>query len=96
MGYQIQYGPTKCRRRERKPRKTSYCLLVAICALVLMAGLHFSGIGTGIKTWLIPGDPEVTVAALERFVAELKGGTAISDAVTAFCEEIIDNAVYSQ
>lgn len=94
MGYRIQYGPVGSKRRERKKKRMG--LLVAICVVISAAVLHFSGLDTVIKTWLLPGDPEVTAAALQELVSDLQDGAGIGEAVMAFCEEIVDNAAYPQ
>ena len=41
---------------------------------------------------LVPGDPDVTLHGLETLARELREGESFSDAVTAFCREVIDGA----
>lgn len=45
-----------------------------------------------VRSFLLPGDPQVTEKALIELVNDFREGTAASDAVTAFCREILDNA----
>jgi hypothetical protein len=45
-----------------------------------------------VQKYLLPGDPEVTAAALEQMVDDLRAGHGLGAAVTAFCREIVENA----
>ena len=92
MGYQINYGPVKTKNSIRKKDKTVRVLLLAICIIALVIGLQVSGAGNLLWKWMLPGDPEVTGAALDTMVQGLKEGSSVGDAITAFCREIIDNA----
>lgn len=96
MGYQIQYGPQKYRRREQKQRKVPKWLVIAICAALLTGGLTAAGLDGYIRSWLLPGDPDVTGAALDQAVQNLRDGDPVGEVVTAFCEEIIAHAQIAQ
>ena len=64
-------------------------LLVILVAGLLVAGQNMSW------NWLLPGDPRITAAALETLRENLTAGETLSDAVTAFCREIIHGASLS-
>ncbi len=45
-----------------------------------------------LRELLIPGDPDTTIAALEAFAQQLRGGESIMGAVECFCREILTDA----
>lgn len=91
MGYQIQYDSTIVKNvfdEKKSKNKRVYWLLLAT---LLIVGLFvFDG-----KDWFIPGDPEVTKAAVQEFQEDLKEGKNIGQAFSAFCKEIVDGAELS-
>lgn len=91
MSYRIEYNPEKNRKYPIPRTKNRKWVIVALTALVLLfALLKFDGSKT-ISSWLIPGDPEITVAAFSDMVADIRSGEPAGEAVTAFCLEIIRN-----
>ena len=42
-----------------------------------------------LRQLLIPGDPEVTMQALELFAADLQEGAAFSEALETFCRCVL-------
>lgn len=94
MGYRIEYGSQGELRKPLK-RKYPYAAIATVaCVLALVAGaitLKHTGL-TFVQELLLPGDPAVTASALENMVDNIKDGDSITDAITAFCQEIIDNA----
>lgn len=94
MGYRIQYNPEENKRYPTKliaaVRQHWQRGIVIIVVLALgLAGLYNGQI---IKTWLLPGDPEVTESAVASMVETIRAGEPVRDAVTAFCLEIMKNA----
>lgn len=60
------------------------------CALLLSMEFWWpSGVQTARK-WLICQEVGPLEAAAQAFVQEVVQGTPVSDAVTAFCEEVLD------
>jgi hypothetical protein len=59
-------------------------LLVVAAVTVKSVGLQW------VREVLLPGDPAVTAAALEGFVLDIKEGDTLVDAITAFCQEIVN------
>ncbi|MBQ8768997.1 MAG: hypothetical protein IJZ15_05080 [Oscillospiraceae bacterium] len=80
MGYRIVYGKDK--RRSWKLNKGKYTLIfaIAIC-IALMAVSYFCG-----DALKLPGE------SLENMAQAVQNGESLSDAITAFCREIIENA----
>ena len=92
MGYCIEYNPESNKRFPiRNTNKKAWPFVVVTCLLVIALLVYNVG-QERIKTWLLPGDSQITEAALKNLVGELKDGEPISDAFTTFCQEIIDNA----
>lgn len=42
-----------------------------------------------LRQLLIPGDPDVTAGAFDTLVRQVRAGEAVSDALRAFCQEIL-------
>ena len=88
MGYRIAYDPS---RKEKfyttKSKRVPRWLIMAI----LTAGA-IAVFGDHIAELLLPGDPQVTSAALSTLVEDLRAGDTFSDAITAFCTHIVENA----
>ena len=77
MGYRIIYGKEK-RRISRQSK--ALIVMIAVCAALIAAACF-------VKSEVqLPGE------ALERMVQSVQAGESLSDAVTAFCREIVDNA----
>ena len=68
-------------------RRNLVYLLCAIAIVASVYALHFDSV----RRCFLPGNPEVTEAALTGFVEDLKNGESVDTAVVAFCQEIIDN-----
>ena len=94
MSYKIQYKPNvkmeKGIRYFLKKHRQSviYAIGIVICLLIFVR----LDITEFIGDFLIPGDADITKAALSDLGSDLKDGVGIKDALTAFCLEIIENA----
>ena len=86
MGYRIVYGRKKRQFCQLTKGKKVLAAAIVICVLLVM--VCFLG-GT---EFLLPGDREISGAALENMVNAVRNGENISDAVASFCREIILNA----
>ena len=69
------------------------CLLIS-CIIVVF--LSLTGGIDGLKQYILPGDADITKAALNTLISDLKNGEPIDSAVTAFCQEIYANATFPQ
>lgn len=91
MGYRITYENNLIKKEAVKKsnntllKKTIYAIIICIILFCVLSGRNA-------RSYLLPGDPQVTEKALKDLVTDLKEGDAVSDAVTAFCKEIIENA----
>ncbi len=92
--YRIEYGKDSKRKMSRFPKGTAF--LVLICVVALVAALEFTGIRQTLWNRMIPGDAQVTAAAIDGLVADIQAGQSPGNAFTAFCREILDHAVYPQ
>ena len=90
MAYNINYEhmPIKTPVKEKKRSGkfiASILIPLVIFALVLV-------MGDRLYEYLLPGDPAVTEAAACGFVENIRNGSSVKDAATAFCQQIIDSA----
>lgn len=89
MSYRIEYdavGGIKDGKNTKQKGIFAVCLvagLVTGAVLIKTVGLSW------VQEVLMPGDPVVTAAALEGMLEDLKCGSSLVDAVTAFCREIL-------
>ena len=91
MGYQIRYDAIGIQNRKGRDKLRGW--IASICVLLLIAGaITVKTVGlTWVQEVLLPGDPDVTAAALEGMVEDLRQGDSLGQAIRAFCEEIIAN-----
>lgn len=84
MGYTINYSPETAHKFpvKKSPKISVPWVLTGAALFLLLAG--------GWK-WLLPGNPDVTQAAITNLVEDVQSGAPVGDAVTAFCREIIDS-----
>ena len=93
MGYRVDYQPVNKvrgleKRTARAPALAALCL-VLFCLLVNSIWPRGAEV---MRELLIPGNPAVTVAALEDFAEELKAGEALPSALEGFCRKVIREA----
>ena len=93
MGYRIIYASGKSKKhsitRHHSLQKRIISYIVLLTILIGVGWIGWSN--RTIRSWLLPGNPQVTERALQGFVSNIKSGEALSDAVAAFCNEIIRN-----
>lgn len=85
MGYRIVYGKKK--RRFRQATKGKKVLIAATVVSILLVAAVFLG-----EMEFLPGDRQISGAALENLVQSLQDGASLSDVIVTFCQEIIANA----
>ncbi len=91
MSYRIEYNPEK---KKRYPLTTGFMpkwLIFAVIIMVALFAVQRLDTNKTIRTWLLPGDPEITDAALSSMVEDIREGESVKDAITTFCLEIIDH-----
>lgn len=84
MGYKIAYSPQTTHKYPLKKEKKIPVKWIVTGALLI-------GLLAGGWKLLLPGDPEITQAALGHLAEDIRSGESLSQAITAFCQEIIDN-----
>ena len=93
MAYRIEYDPEGIKRSKVKQVGKGSALTTILLTIVLVVGAV--GIKVSALPWiehyLIPADPAVTAAALEELAADLREGEPIADAVSTFCQQILEN-----
>lgn len=93
MGYRIDYQPMKNVRNPEK--RTAGIPGMTALFLLLFVFIVFSFWPQGaelLREILIPGEADVTVAALETFARELQCGESLSCAFDSFCRHILSEA----
>lgn len=90
MAYRIIYGEGTIRKQIIKltPRKWKAGLLGVIAA-VLAVSMMVPQARLWIRDLLLPGDEDITAAALEGMASDLSSGETVREAVEAFCKEIL-------
>lgn len=93
MGYRVDYRPVKKIRNaeKRTVRLPALTMLFFLMFLFLVFSFWPQG-GALLRELLIPGDPDVTVMALETFAQDLRAGDALSGAFETFCRTIVAEA----
>ena len=93
MPYKIQYSPETTQRYPTINVSRQVKWGRWIVAIMLIGGsiwIRFKGV----PDFMIPGDPDITKSAVEMMVSNLRAGVNLADALTAFCQEILDGALY--
>lgn len=96
MGYQIQYGSTVIKKHLRDktdPHKSLLLIIGAVCLCCILAFSVFQHRDL-IWEWILPGDPQITKAALTTFWENIRCGIPVGDAIEVFCKEILSGAMY--
>ena len=88
MSYSIQYNP-ELRKKYPKPKFHSQISYKRIIFLILLFVSVYIFAQNGWLKYLLPGDPDVTSAAISNLVVNVGEGSSIKEAVYSFCEEII-------
>ena len=95
MSYSKQYAKTAIKPKScvpvKKP-KFKYTILIVILILALIGATDGYSI---LRQALLPGDPDVTINALQDLSNGMKSGESFRDSITAFCREIVENAQIS-
>lgn len=91
MGYRIEYDGNMVEKTVLYKKKR-WKLVTWIVAVVAVFGCLLLPRGRELtREVLIPGDDQITIQALERYVDDLKAGTSFVDATESFCREILQN-----
>lgn len=94
MAYRINYDSGGKHRIPIRRYFTAATVKTGLIILVLVAAaltIKFYGLNW-VKEVLLPGDPKVTETALHNMTEGLQNGESILEAVTTFCQEIVNSA----
>ena len=90
MGYKIAYEKgSKVKFTTKNNRKLPKKTITLSCIIILAAVLIYAGAGKYLRDFFMPG---VTDDAFAALVDDIRSGEGVSDAVTAFCMDVIENA----
>lgn len=91
MAYRIDYGPAQ---PEEKSCTLRLQVLTAsfLLLFVLLVKQAWPEGTAKLQEIFLPGDAHSTQTAFQELISDLQNGEGLGDAVTAFCEEIIDHA----
>ncbi len=92
MSYSVEYSPEKKRIYPTSLSRKPKWILVILAVMIALFALQKTDKDQILKSWLLPGNPDVTAAAFTSMVDDIREGESVRDAVTAFCLEIINNA----
>ena len=94
MSYSVYYSPQTKKKFPEKTRghvkwRQVVAVMILICLVIGIVPLYKSGV---LRELLIPGEPAITVAALETLTENLQEGMPFQLAVETFCGEILSYA----
>lgn len=94
MGYRIVYGPTEERFHKAAGGSVRLRTMVAVILVLFSLTVRFTWQeGTDIlREYLLPGEQTLTQAAFSELVVDLREGEHLKDALTAFCQRILDES----
>lgn len=95
MGYRIEYdrGTGSYEVTKDTPWRFGVLTVISFGLFLLLSSWFWPEGIEFIRDLMIPGDDAVTIQAFQNLTQELRGGTDVRDAVTAFCHEVIRGEV---
>lgn len=92
MSYRIAYQSIeKLRGAEKRRRSVGTLLGMGVVLGMLALSLGWPWCFARLRQWCLPGDPDTTVAALSRLQEDLRQGQPLTEALTAFCQQVMDD-----
>ena len=91
MSYQIDYGFSRKPPRNSIRNRTWIFTLTVFLAFIFFVNSCWPKGQSVLQKLLWPGDPQTTQQALETFVAQIRHGELVAEAVELFCLEILEN-----
>lgn len=87
MGYEILYDLQTIKRKKIEPGKDRFKIVLSILTLAIVAvAMHW--LASFMQMHLL-GQTEAARTATEQMVENLKAGSDLKEAITAFCTEIL-------
>lgn len=97
MGYTVNYGPAqKGRRSRRRIRLRIPLVALGLILSVLLARYIWPQQTQRLRQALFPWTRETVQEALAGLQENLENGETVSDAITAFCLEVLSEADIAQ
>ena len=96
MSYQIIYGPQKRPIKNSNKRSLRIGIITGILLIAVLAAIKITGYGSMIRQIILPGDAEITASAFQNMTDALKSGNGLPQAITTFCETVIEGAKIAQ
>ena len=93
MSYCVEYNPEQNARYPRVHKQSRKIPMKALLILLFAAVGTYVVLDKHLLHYLIPGDPEVTVAALSELVENIGEGESFKNAVQTFIQDIIIHGV---
>ncbi len=89
MSYRIEYGGGNAVRKPGRGNRLPVLTAGAFLLFLLLTQAFWPEGSAALRDFLIPGDSEVTTQAFSAMSEDLCEGIPISDALMAFCREIL-------
>ena len=93
MAYKIEYSPETAYRYPQRTCRQKRIRGNWVLVVLLLAGFFWVRFN-GIPDFLIPGDKEITREAAALLVEDLQDGKTVKEAITVFCNTILDATAY--
>ena len=93
MSYRIEYGSAAPAQYRKYRGKTWFRSLTAMCLILFALGVsQFWPKGQQVlRAYFLPGEPTVTEQAFSDLVSDLSHGIGLEEAMTVFCQQIINH-----
>ena len=96
MAYRVDYGPSPEKGPSLFERNRIRILTAVFLLLFILAVKLLWPDGTAVLcNVLLPGEASATQTALSSLVDNLRSGEGVSEALSAFCKEIISDAGFT-
>ncbi len=89
MSYRIEYGGGNAVRKPGRGNRLPVLTAGAFLLFLLLTQAFWPEGTAALREFLLPGDSEVTAHAFSAMAEDLQQGIPVSDALTAFCREIL-------
>ena len=95
MSYVIRYATRSPQEACRGPAKSAWSVRLSAAVVVasVVIRLLIPESGAFFRRLLIPGMPDSAAESFSEMMTNLRGGMEIAQAVDAFCQDVLDDAV---